>query len=137
MMKIFINSTRKDLELAKDLARRLKAIGLEAFTEEETVRSEDDWLAPIDRRLRNSDEVIVLLTDHAIASRRMMSELGTAYGLDKKVIPIMVGVDVDALPPLLKNLPYIKYDEIEDYLTDLRKRSDAFDKKYTKKVYAD
>jgi len=135
-MKVFISSTRKDLDLAKDLARRLKEIGLEAFTEEGSARSDDDWLGPIERRLRNSDEVIVLLTDHAIASARMMSDLGAAYSLHKKVLPIMVGVDVDALPPLLRNLPYIKYGEVEDYLADLRKRSGAGDKKYAKKVYA-
>lgn len=135
-MKIFISSTQKDLDLARDLARRLEAIGLEVFTEEKAKRSEDDWLAPIERRLRKSDEVVVLLTDHAIASAIMMSKLGAAYGLGKKVIPIMVGVNVDALPPLLKNMPYIKYGEVEDYLSDLRKRVGAAAKRRPKSVYA-
>jgi hypothetical protein len=42
----------------------------------------------------------------------------------------MVGVNVNELPPLLKNLPYIKYAEVEDYLAKLRKRVNASAKVY-------
>jgi hypothetical protein len=121
-MKVLISSTRRDLDLARDLARRLQAIGLEAFTEDDAESAEEDWFAPIERRLRASDEVVVLLTDRALASDRMMSELGAAYAMHKKVTPIIVGVNVDELPPLLKNLPYIKYSEVEDYISKLKKR---------------
>lgn len=124
-MKVFISSTRKDLDLAKDLARRLQQKGLQIFTEEDAKRPGDNWVTPIERRLRLSDEVIVLLTDHALANARMMSELGAAYALNKKVTPVLVGVTVDDLPPFLKTLPFIKYAELEDYLSQFKTRNGA------------
>jgi hypothetical protein len=135
-MKVFISSTRKDLDLAKDLARRLQQKGLQIFTEEDAKRPGEDWVTPIDRHLRLSDEIIVLLTEHAIASARMMAELGAAYSLQKKVTPILIGVAIDDLPPLLKNLPYIKYAELEDYVAQFKKRIGASSKVHRQPLHA-
>ncbi len=124
-MKVFISSTQKDLDLAKDLARRLQQKGMQIFTEEDAKRPGDNWVTPIERHLRLSDEVIVLLTDHALANPRMMSELGAAYALKKKVTPVLVGVTVDDLPPFLQTLSFIKYSELEDYLCRFKTQNGA------------
>jgi hypothetical protein len=58
----------------------------------------------------------------------MMAELGAAYSLQKNVTPILVGVSVDDLPPLLRELPYIKYAELDDYLSQFKQRITVFSK---------
>ncbi|MDZ7343678.1 MAG: toll/interleukin-1 receptor domain-containing protein [candidate division KSB1 bacterium] len=126
-MKVFISSTQKDWDLAKDLARRLHNIGLQVLAEEETERPGKGG-STINRGLRHlrmSDEVILLLTEEASANEKIIFEIGAALSLQKKITPIIVGVDKEKLPPLLKNLNYIKYAEVEDYLSKRKKEMET------------
>jgi len=123
-MKVFISSTQNDLDLAQDLARRLQGIGLQVFTAKDGKKKKES-LPTIDRhlhRLRASDEVIFLLTQNAVRSGKIIFEIGAALSLHKKVTPIVVGVEADELPLMIKHLPYIRYAQMTDYLSKLKKK---------------
>ena len=57
--KVFISSTHRDIDVARDLARRLKEAGVSVFPVEDTVSGESAirWVT---RSLREADEVIVI-----------------------------------------------------------------------------
>jgi hypothetical protein len=122
-MKIFVSSTRDDLDLAKDLTRRLKGIGLQVFTDEKVEEPGEELVQLLQRHLRASDEVIFLLTPNSIASEKIMFEIGAALSLRKKITPIVVGIKADKLPPMIKHLPHVRYAEVTDYLAKLKKRN--------------
>jgi len=127
MINTFISYSSKDSALAMDLAHRLQKVGLNVFTEKNATKWTKKGSRPfIDRRLdslRASDEVVVLLTENAIADPQIGFEFGAALALRKKVTPIVVGVDTDKLPSLFKTLKSIQYAEIENYLSKLKKGS--------------
>jgi len=127
MATTFISYSSKDSALAMDLAHRFQKAGLNAVTEKDAAKSAKRGSTPfIDRRLNNlrrSDEFVVLLTENAITDPQISFEMGAALSLRKKITSIIVGVDADKLPPLLKPKVSIQYAETENYLSKLKKKS--------------
>ena len=114
--KIFISSSAKDTDLANDLARRLRQVGADVFHTETSIHAGEGFVTKVSDGLRDSDEVVVLLSGSSIDSPSVMTEMGAAFGLHKRVTPIIVGIDAKELPPILKNLRYLRYSDLEEYL---------------------
>lgn len=123
--KIFISATYKDLDLARDLARRLEGAGVEVFEVGKSVAAGEAFGTKITRALQESDEIIVIFTANSIDNPNLIYELGAAFGLHKRVTPVVVGVQTTELPPMIQDLPYVKYSDVEDYIAKLAKRAQA------------
>jgi nucleoside 2-deoxyribosyltransferase len=121
--KVFISSIRDDLELAKDLARRLEDAGVSVFSVEETVIPREKILTTVNRNLRKADEVMMSLTKDSGASPGLLSEFGMAYSTGKPVTPIVVNLDPENLPPVYEDMRYIKYADLSDYIAKLAARA--------------
>jgi hypothetical protein len=122
--KVFISSTYKDIDLAKDLARRLEEAGVEVYSVDKAVVGERLNVA-ISRGLSNADEVVVLLTDNSVSSSGLMFEIGAASSLRKRITPVLVGLEKNELPSIIKDMKYIKYPDLPKYLSDLERRTKA------------
>lgn len=125
--KVFISSTQKDLDLARDLARRLELAGVKVFSVDRAAVPAERIISDINRGMREADEVVVILTDDSVKSPGVISELGAAYSLHKRVTPLLVGVEDATIPPFLKRMSYIKYDDLHDYISRLQKRTAALE----------
>lgn len=121
--KVFISSTQKDLDLARDLSRRLNEAGVEVFSVEKSVAPGEIIMTRIEQGLRESDEVIVILTNNSIDSPWVMSELGAAFSLHKRVTPVVLGVEPSEIPPMVRHLMSVKYSDLEDYIAELAERT--------------
>lgn len=120
---IFISSARDDLELARDLARRLKEAGIKVYSVEKSSTPDDKVLPKFKKDLHEADEVVVLLTGKSIDHPGVFSEIGAAYGLNKRVTPILVNVEPKQLPPFIgKNL--VRFAELPKYISDLKRRAE-------------
>ncbi len=118
--KVFISSTYRDLDVARDLARRIEEAGVRVFPLEETAPG-DNVAAYVSRSLREADEVIVILTDNSVNSTSVLYELGAASGLHKRVTPLIVNVQDSEIPPFIKN--YVRFAEVPSYIAELAKRA--------------
>ena len=118
--KVFISSTYRDLDVARDLARRIEEAGVRVFPLEETAPG-DNVAASVSRSLREADEVIVILTDNSVNSTSVLYELGAASGLHKRVTPLIVNVQDSEIPPFIKN--YVRFAEVPSYIAELAKRA--------------
>jgi len=123
--KVFISSTLKDIDLARDLAHRLEEAGVKVFSVERSAVPGESIVAKVNRGLRQADEVIVILTDSSVNSPALIFEMGAASGLHKRVTPVVVGVKPEELPPMVKQMQYVRYADLHDYLADLKKRANA------------
>lgn len=123
--KVFISSAHKDLDLARDLARRLEEAGVKVFPVERSVVPAEGIVAKVNRGMRQADEVIVILTDHSVNNAAVIFEMGAAFGQHKRVTPVVMGVDPEELPPMVKQMQYIRYSDLHDYIADLEKRVNA------------
>ena len=124
--RVYIGHSAKDSELAKDLANRLAEAGVEAtFTPSpDKADSSSGMRAMIQQRVRESDEVIVLLTDNAADSYWVSYGMGVADSMDKRQTPVVVNLGVEQLLPMVgKN--FIKYTDLPRYISSLKRRAKA------------
>ena len=122
--RVFISATYKDIDLAKDLARRLAEAGVEVYSVDKAVAGED-FNAAISSGLSNADEVMVILTSNSINSFNLTFEIGAAMSLRKRVTPVLVGVEMNELPLRIKDMKYIKYPDLPKYISELERRAKA------------
>ena len=122
--KVFVSSTVKDSDLARDLAQRLESAGLKVNSIEKVASGEPIPIR-ITRELRHADEVFVILTDESVNSSKLMFEIGAASSLRKRITPVVVGIEPGRVPSLIRQLKYIKYPDLERYIADLGKRAKA------------
>jgi hypothetical protein len=123
--KVFISAMRKDRDLAQDLAYRLKEAGVKVFLAEQAAVVGEPIKTEINRGLRQADEVIFILTEGSVNSPAVIFEMGAASGLHKRVTPVVVGVEPEELPPMVKQMPYVRYADLHNYIADLEKRAKA------------
>lgn len=121
--KVFISSTLKDVDLARDLAHRLEGAGIKVNSLGKP--SAESISSKITRELSSADEVFVILTNESINNSNLMFEIGAASSLRKRITPVVVGLEPSKVPSLIRNLKYIKYSDLERYIADLEKRAKA------------
>ncbi len=122
--RVFISHSLKDVELARDLARRLMEAGVIVFRDEESFQPGVDLRSKIMNTIGKSDEVIVLLTDHSADSPWIRYEMGMADALDKRLTPVVVNEGIEQLVPMVGK-HFIKYADLPKYISSLKKRTKA------------
>ena len=123
--KIYVSSTRGDIEIAKDVANRIAETGVKVFPVDETAVPGDYILTKANRALREADEVVMILTRDSVNSPALISEIGMMMALEKIVTPIGVNIAEDNLPPMLKSFGWLKFAELPKYLDGLAQRTRA------------
>ena len=121
--KVFISCTPEDVELARDLARRLKEkTGVEVAPLSKAKEQDGLTATRVQPALRKADEVLFLLTSGSEKSSRLWWELGLASGLGKRITPIMVNLQPEKLPAAMQRQS-IKYGDLPDYFSKLALRA--------------
>ena len=123
--KVFISSTVKDIDLARDLSRRLKEAGIDVYSVDKAAVPGEAIFNKITLDLGRADEVLLILTDDSVDNPNLMYELGAATSLRKRVTPVIVGLEPNRLPSLIKGMNYVKYPDLPKYISDLEKRIKA------------
>lgn len=118
---VFVSSMSVERDLAEDLAQRIRKAGAEVVVWSDTV-FRGEWVdLALRRELRKADEVILILTDRSLDSPDLLFELGAAFSLHKRVIPLLVGVG--EVPSLIRQFPYIRYNNLQAYFSGLEQRA--------------
>jgi hypothetical protein len=116
MTRIFISHTRKDRELARDMARRARAAGLETLADVDDLAVGMERKTFLRERLRQADAVLALLTPAALASPWTVTELGMAEGLGKPIVLVTAGLEPPGIPAPLVSYPRFPFDELDGAL---------------------
>lgn len=125
--RVYISHSAKDSELMKDLARRLREVGVETsavVSRTETNEAAASWRRLIQMHVLNSDEVIVLLTDNSADSPWVRFEMGLAEGLEKRLTPVVVNEGVERRVPMVGKR-FVKYADLPSYISSLKRRAKA------------
>lgn len=116
---IFISYSSKDRLPAERLAEKLKAKGLDVWTDREILPGED-WQSAIETALDRASVFLFILSGNASGSPWQELELGMALrspvGQSKKtIIPVLLGgADPAAIPFFLRNRQPIEVDPAEE-----------------------
>jgi TIR domain len=103
-MKVFISHSSVDKWVARRISQDLQAMGIETFLDEKDIETGDSFDDSIQEQLRESDELLMLLSPAALQSTWVVMEIGGAKVLGKRLIPILLHVGVNEMPsPLTKH----------------------------------
>lgn len=105
-MKVFISHSGKDDSLAEQIASYLERVGLEVWLDKREIMPGDNWADKIAQGLRESDAMVVLLTEGALRSEFMRWNIDFALSqkpFRRRVVPVFVGNSANSK----KDLPWI------------------------------
>ena len=114
--QIFISYSKKDRDFAWKLADDLINAGHKVWIDR-SLQVGENWEQTIEKNLGEADEVIVVLSLDAIASKWVQHEGSIAYGLKKQMYPVLIeALSADDLPLWVSKFQYhsfvdIKYEE--------------------------
>jgi hypothetical protein len=110
-MKVFLSHNKADKRAAREFAAVLALEGIDVWFDEWTISAGDSIVGSIEQGLRQSSHLLLLWSKHAKRSKWVTAELRAALvrSLSKgkiRIIPICL--DGTPLPPLLRDLKYIR-----------------------------
>jgi two-component system, OmpR family, phosphate regulon response regulator PhoB len=87
--RVFISYSRSDGKFVEWLAQRLAQEGFEVWYDRE-ILSGRDWLLEIGTELRKADQMVVVVTPKAMASRHVTDEWSTFYKSHRTIHPAIL-----------------------------------------------
>ena len=114
--QIFISYSKKDRDFAWKLADDLANAGHNVWIDR-SLQVGEDWEQTIEKQLAEADEVIVVLSSNAIASKWVQHEGSIAYGLKKRMYPVLIEeLPAEDLPIWMSKFQYHSFVNV-DYET--------------------
>ncbi len=94
------------------------------FRDDRDIDGGDDIPDRIRSEIKQSREVVVLLTPHSVDRQWVILEVGAAWGWSKnvRIIIIMCHVSVDPIPDMIKSKKAISLNEFDRFIADLTER---------------
>lgn len=106
MSSVFLSYSRKDGSYANQLQAVLDRLEVHGFLDETDIATGGVWDKQIRDTIRNADAVVIVLSEHSVHSNWVMAEAGMAWGLDKRIIPVIPPgskLDMSEIPPILQD----------------------------------
>jgi hypothetical protein len=89
MSHVFVSYAREDHAIADRLIRRLRDAGFQPWWDKDGIRPGQNWSREIDVMLSTSAAVVVLWTEHSVASEWVINE-AVAGKEDQKLVPVLL-----------------------------------------------
>lgn len=131
-MTVFISHAQEDEYLAVNMAFALQKEGLQVWLANREILPGDNWGERVAEGLRNADAMVVLLTERAIASSQVRSEIEFALGnkdYSWRVVPVIVGHPAESklhsLPWIIKRLKTVQMDSPDELDVAARRVSES------------
>lgn len=118
---VFISHSAEDKELARDIARRLRAAGLDPI--QVAPRADRaEFRKALKAAARKADAAVFLLTPSALDSEWTIHELGLVDGSDKEWIPVTAGLGGRELPVPFRGCQTVPFDQVDQAIQQLVQR---------------
>ena len=115
---VFLSYSSKNQKEADFIIEDIKKLGGIVFCSSKSLKPGQDFSIEIQTAIKNSKELWILCSPDSIKSYWVVTELGAAWILGKKIIPILHHCGHDLLPDRLKNVQCINLNEVKDYVVD-------------------
>ena len=116
--RIFISYSSKDQQFVDELYLKLKLSGYHAWLNTESIPKGEAWYDEMVKGLRETDLLILALSENAVASKWVSEEWKTFSKMQKKIIPLLLR-ECKA-PQAIKKLEMIKTSD-KNWYDKLRK----------------
>jgi hypothetical protein len=122
--QVFVSHATADKWLAITVCEKIEGTRATSFRDDRDIRGGDDIPEEIRRQIKQSKEIVVILTPESVDRQWVVLEVGAAWGWSKKlrIIILMCHVSVDPIPDMIKNKKAITLNEFDHYLNELSNR---------------
>ncbi len=122
--QVFVSHATADKRIARMLCEKIETAGAKTFRDDRDIDGGDDIPETIRLQIRQSKEVLVLLTPESVARNWVMLEVGAAWGWSRRmrITIVMCHVAVDPIPEMIKNKKAIPLNDFDAYLGQLAHR---------------
>jgi hypothetical protein len=121
--QVLISSTSRDRDLADNLAQSVRETGANVLSVEQAPARGETIDFDLRRALQKADEVVLVLTERSLNNPYLLYEMGAAFSLHKRVVPLLVGIEETEIPPLIAQFQYVRYADLRRYLSELEQRA--------------
>jgi hypothetical protein len=113
-MKVFISHSFKDHDFVLLLAEKLRKDLIDVWIDDWELKAGDSIVEKINQGLEQSSLLIIIFSEHSIKSDWILRELNSTLmrqltKKDIKILPILLEVEPEELPPLLSDIYSIKF----------------------------
>jgi len=126
---VFISHGKQDSWIAGQVSKEISSLGATTFLDEANIKKGDDFKKEIHRELADCTELIALFTPWSMDRAWVWVEIGAAWGLDKRIIAVLCGMDISDLEgapggeAVLGDLNIISINDLPEYLSELEVRA--------------
>lgn len=125
--QVFVSHASADKWIATTFCEKIEAIGASTFRDDRDINGGDDIPETIRTKIKQSSELVVLLTPKSVDRPWVLLEVGAAWGWrkDYRIVPILYQVTVDAIPAIIKGKKAFNLNDFDQYLKELNERIEA------------
>ncbi len=109
---VFLSYASNDKRRAKNLAEKLAAAGLKVFFADKDLKAGIEFSENIREALVASRELWLLATPTSIESTWVTTEWGTAWGLEKPIVPVLFEISPEQMPDRLRTFHNVDYSKV-------------------------
>jgi len=120
---IFLSYSAKDRNQAKELSELMQQSNLKVFFAEKDLEGGSPFTDEIRAALHDSREVWVLSTPNSVDSVWVATEWGTAWALQRRIVPILLNITSDRLPDRLRALHAVDLLNVAEEIQRVQKRT--------------
>ncbi|MDA1051450.1 MAG: toll/interleukin-1 receptor domain-containing protein [Planctomycetota bacterium] len=122
--QMFVSHATDDKWIATTFCEKIDATGASTFRDDRDINGGDDIPEEIRTQIKQSRELVVLLTPESVDRPWVLLEVGAAWGWrkDYRIVPVLCHVTVDAIPDIVKGKKAFQLNEFDQYLKELQKR---------------
>ncbi len=107
--RVFLSYSDQDREWVSQFVSALREAGIAALFDVSDIPVGERWDLEIQKALRESSTLIVILSQGSLKNPNIFFELGAAVAGEKRVIPILIGdVDVREIPLNLARIQLLR-----------------------------
>jgi hypothetical protein len=120
---VFISHSSDDRWIAKQMAncieRKGKRYGVRTFLDVKDIESGDRFPEEIRENIELCSEFIVLISSSSIDRDWVIGEIGSAWVLKKRIIPIIDKISPEEMPRILNQYKAIDLNDFDQYIEEL------------------
>ncbi|HEY0545233.1 MAG TPA: toll/interleukin-1 receptor domain-containing protein [Pyrinomonadaceae bacterium] len=124
---IFISHSSKDNFIARQLEKLIKEkcrrYGVKTFLDERDIKGGDLIAEVIKVNIKKCDELLVLMSRYSVNRPWVLTEVGAAWGLNKRIVAITDKVTPKEMPAIIVPHKAIDLNEFDKYLEELSNRA--------------
>jgi len=126
--RVFISHGWHDRWIAKQMANLIAAVGAEPFVDFYDIKKGDRILDKVERGIRDTDELVALLTPWSIDRNWVWVEIASAWGQSKRYTGVLYGLTIEEIDKehggvaILGPTNLASLDEFDQYLAELKAR---------------